>query len=125
VIAEAATLGVPLNVPVEVLKFTPLGAAGEMAKLAIAPPVELTLNPVAAVLTALTSDEDERVKAGAAIVEVAETVAAPFAKPLRIVVMVTIDEVFAATPITVTSPDPLIDTAPDALPVPVQVYAAS
>jgi len=103
----------------------PAGTEGEIAKLVIAPPVELTLNPVAAVLTALTSDEVERVKAGAAIVDVAETVAAPFAKPLRIVVIVTTDEVFAATPITVTSPDPLIDTAPDALAVPVQVYAAS
>ena len=69
-IAEAATLGVPLNVPVKVLKLMPAGAEGEIARLVIAPPVELTLNPVATVLTALTSDEDERVKAGAAIVTV-------------------------------------------------------
>ena len=37
-----------------------------IAKLAIAPPVELMLNPVAAVLTVLVSDDDESVKAGAA-----------------------------------------------------------
>jgi len=48
----------------------PAGTAGEIAKLAIAPPVELTVNPVAAEFTALTSDEDERVKTGAAIVTV-------------------------------------------------------
>ena len=69
-IAEATALGVPLNAPVEVLKLMPAGTAGEIAKLAIAPPVELTVNPVAAVFTALTSDEDERVKTGAAIVTV-------------------------------------------------------
>jgi hypothetical protein len=38
-----------------------------MAKLAIAPPVELMVKPVAAVLTVRVSEEDERVKAGAAI----------------------------------------------------------
>ena len=124
-IAEATALGVPLNAPVEVLKFMPLGAAGEIAKLAIAPPVEFRVNPVAAVFAALTSDEDERVKTGLPIVDVAETVAAPLAKPLRIVVMVRADEVLAATPITVTSPDPLIDTAPDAFAVPTQIYVAS
>ena len=37
-----------------------------MAKLAMAPPVELIVNPVAAVLTVRVSDELERVKAGAA-----------------------------------------------------------
>ena len=37
-----------------------------MAKLAMAPPVELIVNPVAAVLTVLVSDNDESVKAGAA-----------------------------------------------------------
>ena len=37
-----------------------------MAKLAMAPPVELMVNPVATVLTVLVSDEEERVKAGAA-----------------------------------------------------------
>jgi hypothetical protein len=36
-----------------------------IAKLAIAPPVELMVKPVAAVLTVLVSEEDERVKAGA------------------------------------------------------------
>ena len=36
-----------------------------MAKLAMAPPVELMVNPVAAVLTVRVSDEAESVKAGA------------------------------------------------------------
>ena len=69
-VAEATTLGVPLNAPVSVLKLMPAGIAGEIAKLVIAPPVEVTLNPVATVLTVLVSDEDERLKAGAAIVTV-------------------------------------------------------
>ena len=62
-------LGVPLNAPVEVLKLMPAGAAGEIAKLAILPPVELTVKPVATVLTVLLSDVEVRVKAGAARVE--------------------------------------------------------
>jgi hypothetical protein len=37
-----------------------------MAKLAMAPPVELIVNPVATVLTVRVSDDDESVKAGAA-----------------------------------------------------------
>ena len=37
-----------------------------IAKLVIAPPVELIVNPVAALLTVLVSDEEERVKAGGA-----------------------------------------------------------
>jgi len=58
--------GVPLNAPVEVLKLMPEGAAGEIAKLAILPPVELTVKPFATVLTVLLSDVEVRVKAGAA-----------------------------------------------------------
>jgi hypothetical protein len=46
----------------------PAGAAGEIAKLAMSPPVELTVKPVALVFTGLVSDDDERVNAGAAIV---------------------------------------------------------
>jgi hypothetical protein len=37
-----------------------------MAKLAIAPPVDEMVKPVAEVLTVLVSEEEERVKAGAA-----------------------------------------------------------
>jgi hypothetical protein len=37
-----------------------------IAKLAMVPPVELIVKPVAAVLTVLVSDVEERVKAGAA-----------------------------------------------------------
>jgi len=48
-----------------VLKLIPAGVA-LMAKLAMAPPVELIVNPVAAVLTVRVSDDDESVKAGVA-----------------------------------------------------------
>jgi hypothetical protein len=33
-------VGVPVTSPVDVLKVNPAGSAGEIAKLAIAPPVE-------------------------------------------------------------------------------------
>ena len=49
-----------------VLKLIPAGAAGAIAKLAIAPPVELIVNPVAAVLTVRDSLDVERVNVGAA-----------------------------------------------------------
>jgi hypothetical protein len=52
-----------------VLKLMPGGVA-LIPKLAMAPPVEEIVNPVAAVLTVLVSDEAERVKAGAARVGV-------------------------------------------------------
>jgi hypothetical protein len=48
-----------------VLKFIPGGVA-LIAKLAIAPPVELIVNPVAAVLTVFVSALALKVKAGAA-----------------------------------------------------------
>jgi len=64
-VALATVVGVPVSAPVNVLKLIPAGVA-LIAKLAIAPPVELILNPVAAVLTVLVSDDDESVKAGAA-----------------------------------------------------------
>ena len=57
--------GVPVSAPVEVLKLIPAGVA-LIAKLAIAPPVDEMVNPVAAVLTVLVSEADESVKAGAA-----------------------------------------------------------
>ena len=55
--------GVPVSAPVVVLKLIPGGVAF-IAKLVIASPVELVVNPVATVLTILVSDEDERVKTG-------------------------------------------------------------
>ena len=58
--------GVPVSAPVVVLKLIPGGVA-LIAKLAIAPPVELMVKPVAAVLTVRVSVDDERVNAGAAI----------------------------------------------------------
>jgi len=66
VVAPATDVGVPVNAPVEVLKLIPAGAAGEIAKLAIAPPVEEIVKPVATVLTVLVSADDVRVKAGVA-----------------------------------------------------------
>jgi hypothetical protein len=66
VVAPATDVGVPVNAPVEVLKLIPAGAAGEIAKLAIAPPVEEIVKPVATVLTVLVSADDVRVKAGGA-----------------------------------------------------------
>jgi hypothetical protein len=65
VVALAAVVGVPVSAPVDVLQLIPAGVA-LIVKLAIAPPVELMVNPVAAVLTVLVSDDDESVKAGAA-----------------------------------------------------------
>ena len=64
-VAPATVFGVPVSAPVEVLKLIPGGVA-LIAKLAISPPVEETVKPVAAVLTVLVSEDDERVKAGAA-----------------------------------------------------------
>jgi hypothetical protein len=46
-----------------VLKLIPGGVA-LIAKLVMAGPVELTVNPVATVLTSLDSDDEERVKTG-------------------------------------------------------------
>ena len=63
--AAATVFGVPVSAPVVVLKLIPAGVA-LIAKLAIAPPVELIVNPVAAVSTVRVSVDDERVKAGAA-----------------------------------------------------------
>ena len=57
--------GVPVRAPVAVLKLIPGGVA-LILKLAIAPPVELIVKPVAAVLTVLLSEDAERVNAGAA-----------------------------------------------------------
>ena len=63
---------------------------------------------------------------GAAAVEVVAGAAAePELYPERVVVIVAVDEVEAATPVTVTSPVPLIATLPLAVAVPAQVKAAS
>ena len=68
-VADATVFGVPVNAPVVVLKLIPVGVA-LIAKLAIIPPVELIVNPVAAVFTVLVSEDDESVKAGAGTVTV-------------------------------------------------------
>jgi hypothetical protein len=57
---------VPESKPVEVLKVSPAGAAGEMEYEAMAPPDEVTVYPVIALFTVLVSEAEESVKAGAA-----------------------------------------------------------
>ena len=57
--------GVPVRAPVDVLRLIP-GGVVLILKLAIAPPVELMVKPVAVVLTVLLSEDAERVNAGAA-----------------------------------------------------------
>ena len=63
VVALATDVGVPVNAPVEVLKLIPAGVA-LIAKLAIAPPFPVAVNPVAAVFTVRVSEAEERVNNG-------------------------------------------------------------
>ena len=56
-------MGVPDSAPVVVSKLIPGGVA-LIEKLAIAPPDELTVNPVAEVFTVLLSVVEDRVKVG-------------------------------------------------------------
>ena len=44
--------------------------------------------------------------------EVATTGAEPLANPVWVVVMVAVEEVFGCNPVTVTKPEPLMDTEP-------------
>jgi len=53
--------------------------------------------------------------------DVAVTVAEPPAYPALVVVIVAVELVLAATPVTVTKPVPLIATEPDAVAVPAHV----
>ena len=57
----------------------------------------------------------------AAANDVAVTGAVPPTYPVLVVVIVAVELVPAATPVTVTKPVPLIDTEPDAVAVPVHV----
>ena len=70
-----------------VLKLIPAGVA-LIPKLAMAPPVELMVNPVATVLTVLVSDEEERVKAGAVVVAVTVRVNVRIAFPDVVVAVI-------------------------------------
>ena len=65
-VATAASVGVPEIKPVAVLKPSPVGRFGEIAKLAISPPLELITYPVIAVPTVAFSDVEESVNAGLA-----------------------------------------------------------
>ena len=53
--------------------------------------------------------------------EVSVTVAVPPVYPVRVVVIVAVELVPGATPVTVTKPEPLIATVPDAVAVPAHV----
>ena len=53
--------------------------------------------------------------------DVAVTVFEPLVYPVRVVVMVAVELVPGATPVTVTRPVPLTTTVPDAVAVPAQV----
>ncbi len=57
----------------------------------------------------------------AAASDVAATVAEPTAYPFRVVVIAAVELVPGATPVTVTKPEPLIATEPDAVAVPAHV----
>ena len=57
----------------------------------------------------------------AAVSEVAVTGAVPPTYPVRVVVIVAVELVAAATPVTVTKPLPLTATEPDAVAVPAHV----
>ena len=62
-VAAATVFGVPVKAPVLILKLIP-GGVELIAKLEIAPPVELIVNPVAAVSTVLLSVEEDNENAG-------------------------------------------------------------
>jgi hypothetical protein len=64
IFADFATDGLPDNVPVDVSKDMPSGAAGLSEKLRIGPPVEMASNPIATVPTPAISLDEVRVKAG-------------------------------------------------------------
>ena len=53
--------------------------------------------------------------------DVAVTVFEPPVYPVRVVVMVAVELVPGATPVTVTKPEPLMATVPDAVAVPAHV----
>jgi hypothetical protein len=65
VVAFCIAVGVPERIPVAVLKVIPAGSEGEIAKLAIVPPVEEMLYPEIEEFTVLVSAIDESVKTGA------------------------------------------------------------
>ena len=60
----------------------------------------------------------------AAASDVAVTGAEPPTYPVLVVVIVAVELVLAAAPVTVTRPVPLTDTVPDAVAVPAHVYKA-
>ena len=65
--------------------------------------------------------EAPNVGVNAAASEVAVTGAVPVVYPVRVVVIVAVELVPAATLVTVTKPVPLTDTKPDAVAVPAHV----
>ena len=74
-----------------------------------------TVKPVAVLVVA------PNVGVNAAASDVAVTVAEPPTYPALVVVIVAVELVKAATPVTVTKPVPLIATEPDAVAIPAHV----
>ena len=68
---------------------------------------------------------DPKVGVNAAARDVAVTGAVPPTYPVLVVVIVAVELVSGATPVTVTKPEPLMATEPDSVAVPVHVYKAS
>ena len=81
--------------------------------------VTCTVKPVAVAVVL------PKVGVNAAAKDVAVTVAVPPTVFDFVVVIVAVELVPAATPVTVTKPVPLIATEPDAVAVPAHVYKAS
>ena len=78
--------------------------------------------PIRAPLPAFSiTDEDERPMSVGADQVVAVTSAVPPTYPVLVVVIVGVELVAAATPVTVTKPVPLMATVPDAVAVPAHV----
>ena len=68
-------------------RVRPAGSAGLIAKLAIAPPVAVTVGPVKAVPTIAVPDEDARVNVGFASLTVSEYVAGDVPEELVAVIV--------------------------------------
>jgi hypothetical protein len=99
VVAEETPVGVPPIAPEVVLKVIPAGNVGETAKLAIAPPVVVTLGPVKDVPTIAVADVADRVKVGRASFTVNEYVAVDVPDELvEVMVKVVAEEIATGVP---------------------------
>jgi hypothetical protein len=106
----APTHAPPPPPPPTINTRTEVTSAGTLQLQVTAAEKVKTLNPPEVVVVTEHSGRD-----------VAETVALPPVYPVRVVVIVAVDEVPIATPVTVTSPVPLIETVPLAVALPPHV----